>query len=105
MPYFPRASDLRIKARFSETFRFTNKSPTLAFPKLYMYEKVWFPGIDAIVEKRVKRCMACQASTHLPESSMEPLKMSKLPEVQWQHDDIDLCGPFHSRTLFVSRNR
>ena len=36
--------------------------------KRLIREKVWFPGIDVLVEKRVKRCMACQASTHLPES-------------------------------------
>ena len=64
--------------------------------KRLIREKVWFPGIDVLVEKRVKRCMACQASTHLPESSMEPLKMSKLPEGPWQHVDIDFCGPFPS---------
>ncbi|KAI0210788.1 hypothetical protein LSAT2_004428 [Lamellibrachia satsuma] len=62
--------------------------------KCLIREKVWFPGIDVLVEKRVKKCMACQASTHLPESSKEPLKMSKLPEGPWQHVDIDFCGPF-----------
>ena len=64
--------------------------------KRLIREKVWCPGIDVLVEKRVKRCMACQVSTHLPESSMEPLKMSKLPEGPWQHVDFDFCGPFPS---------
>ena len=38
-------------------------------------EKVWFPGIDALVEKKVKNCLACQASTHPPKSYMEPQQM------------------------------
>jgi len=40
--------------------------------------------------------MACQASSDLPESSMEPLTMSKLPEGPWQHVDIDFCDLFPS---------
>ena len=43
-------------------------------------EKVWFPGIDALVKKRVKSCQACQASTHPLKLYMEPQKVSKLPD-------------------------
>ena len=48
--------------------------------KRFIQEKVWFPRIDALVEKRLMRSTDCQASIHLPESSMEPLNMSKIPE-------------------------
>ena len=39
-------------------------------------EKVWFPGIDKMVEKKVQSCCACLVST--PESKREPLSMSPL---------------------------
>ena len=55
-----------------------------------------FDSRNALVENRVQRCMAFQASTHLPESSMEPLKTSELQEGPWQHVDIDFCGQFPS---------
>ena len=67
--------------------------------KRLIREKVWFPGIDALVEKRVN----CQASTHLPETSMEALKITKLPEGLWQHVDIDLWGPFPSGNVSCDR--
>ena len=57
---------------------------------------MWFTGIDALVEKKVKICLACQASTHPPKSYMEPQKMSKLPDGPWQKIAIDFCGPFPS---------
>ena len=41
---------------------------------------MWFPGIDELVEKKAKSCLACQASTHPPKSNMEPQNMSKLPD-------------------------
>ena len=46
--------------------------------KRLIREKLWFPGIDPLVEKKVKRCLACQASTYPPKSYMEPQNMSKL---------------------------
>ena len=39
-PDFPRLPDLRINPRFSETLRFTSKSPGLAFLKLNMYDRL-----------------------------------------------------------------
>ena len=37
---------------------------------------MWFPGIDALVEKTAKSCLACQASK--------------------QNIAVDFCGPFPS---------
>ena len=49
--------------------------------KAMVREKVWFPGIDQMVEDKVKTCMACQAN--VPQHNREPLKMSELPEGPW----------------------
>lgn len=45
--------------------------------KQLVREKVWFPSIDAEVEKAVQGCIPCQATTLQHHS--EPLKMSHLP--------------------------
>ena len=49
--------------------------------KSLLREKVWFPQIDKLVEKRVKACGACLIAT--PECKREPLRMSPLPEAPW----------------------
>ena len=37
--------------------------------KAMVREKVWFPGIDQMVEDKVKTCMACQANVPQPTGS------------------------------------
>ena len=55
--------------------------------KSLLREKVWFAGIDPLVEETVKSCLACQAAT--PETKREPLKMSPLPTCPWQELSVD----------------
>ena len=43
--------------------------------KALIREKVWFPGIDRLVEQTVGACLACQATTS--QVKREPLQMSK----------------------------
>jgi len=62
--------------------------------KSLIREKVWFLGIDRLVEAKIKSCIPCQAAT--PAKPMEPLKMTKLPQARWQEVSIDFCGPFPS---------
>ena len=50
-------------------------------------EKVWFPGIDKMVEKKVQSCCACLISA--PESKREPLLMSPLPKAAWSEVSMD----------------
>jgi hypothetical protein len=57
-------------------------------------EKVYFPGIDKLVEKTCKSCIPCLTST--PKSTFEPLQMSKLPSNVWEKLSIDFCGRFPS---------
>lgn len=60
--------------------------------KQLLREKVYFPGIDKLVEKVCKSCIQCLAST--PQTVFEPLKMSELPENVWENLSVDFCGPF-----------
>jgi transposase InsO family protein len=59
---------------------------------MLLRQKVWWPGIDAQVERLVKVCIPCQA-TGL-KARPEPLLMTAMPEKPWQVVHIDLCGPF-----------
>ena len=59
----------------------------IAKTKSLLREKVWFVGIDGAVEKKVKSCLACQATT--TETNREPLHMSPLPEGPWREVSVD----------------
>ena len=56
--------------------------------KQLMRLKVWFPGLDKLIEQTVAACLPCQVSC--PESNAtEPLNMSDLPKGAWQELSID----------------
>ncbi len=54
--------------------------------------KVWFPGMDAMVEERIKHCIPCQAVG--PGSPPVPMMMTRLPKGPWQQLRCDFVGPF-----------
>lgn len=62
--------------------------------KQLLREKVWFPGINSLVEATCKSCVPCLAAT--PTTNKEPLHMTKLPDQPWTHLSCDFCGPFPS---------
>ena len=49
--------------------------------KQLLREKIYFPGIDKLVEKTCKSCIPCLAST--PKTEFEPLRMSELLDSVW----------------------
>ena len=55
--------------------------------KHLLREKVWFPGIDKLVENTVSMCLPCQLTT--VDNSREPLQMSKLPDGPWREVSVD----------------
>ena len=67
--------------------------------KMLLHEKVWFPGIDPLVENTIKSCISCQASAS--QNHIEPYKMSQLPKVPWTEVSVDFCGPFPTEYLMV----
>ena len=64
--------------------------------KALIREKLWFPGIDKMVEEKVKSCLACQATTQSKLPVHEPLNMTSLPESAWKEVSTDFVGPFPS---------
>jgi len=68
--------------------------------KRLLREKVWFPGIDQMVEDKVKTCIPCQAVTNVPKSR-EPLRMTNLPSEPWKDVSVDMTGPFPSGDYMI----
>ena len=62
--------------------------------KKLLRAKVWFPGMDAMMERKVNNCIACQATTYQP--TRDPLKPTELPDGPWQYVDMDFWGPLPS---------
>lgn len=60
--------------------------------KQLLRSKVWFPGIDKLVERKIASCLACQACVNT--SKREPLQMSPTPNGPWLQTSADFCGPF-----------
>ena len=60
--------------------------------KQLLRSKVWFPGIDKRVERKIASCIPCQASINT--SQRKPLKMSPTPDGPWLEASADFCGPF-----------
>ena len=69
--------------------------------KSLIRSKVWFPGINAAVEKAVHNCAACQATCgSLPK--VEPLQMSAMPDGPWQELSMDFCGSLPTGEYLLS---
>ena len=60
--------------------------------KALIREKVWFPGVDSLVENMVKTCESCQIVSK--DARIHPLQMSQLPDYPWQKVSCDFTGPF-----------
>ena len=68
--------------------------------KALLREKVWFPGIDKAVERKVTNCIPCQACSK--KNSPEPLQMSSLPAEPWTEVSIDFADmPMGEHLLVV----
>ena len=59
--------------------------------KTLVRERVWFPGIDSIVEAEVKECKACQLTGG--QSNPMPIASSEFPSNPWEVLAIDFHGP------------
>ena len=67
--------------------------------KKLLREKVWFPGMDAMVERAVKQCLACQ-SVGQP-TKPAPLKIMSIPTSAWDTVYVDFLGPFPTGDLLL----
>ena len=53
--------------------------------------RLWFPGMDRAMERRVSTCLPCQASVE--SKARDPLKPTKVPEEPWSRLYADHWGP------------
>ena len=59
--------------------------------KRLLRHRLWFPGMDHMVERRVSTCLPCQAATDSPHR--DPLKPNPAPEEPWIRLACDHWGP------------
>ena len=59
--------------------------------KRYLRARLWFPGMDRMVERRAAGCLHCQAAT--PHKHRDPLKPTETPTVPWREVAVDHWGP------------
>ena len=59
--------------------------------KRYLRSRLWWPGMDNMVEKRSSRCEACQAAVR--QHQRDPLQPSTAPESPWERVAVDHWGP------------
>ncbi|KAI5724806.1 hypothetical protein M8J77_007371 [Diaphorina citri] len=62
--------------------------------KQLLRSKVWFCGMDGMVEKLIENCLPCK-STYC-QIFPEPLKPTELPSGPWKEVAIDFAGPFNN---------
>ena len=60
---------------------------------------VWWPGIDADLEGKVKGCQACQEHGKAP--AVAPLHPWEWPARPWSRLHLDFAGPFWGKMLMV----
>ena len=52
---------------------------------------VWWPSMNAMVERHCKKCLGCQAVT--PVTTTPPVKTTTMPTKPWRDLALDLMGP------------
>ena len=67
-----------------------------AFARCY----VWWPSLNADIEKKVQNCTACQQQRKLPPSI--PIQPWEWPQKPWTRVHIDYAGPFMGKMLLVA---
>ena len=67
--------------------------------KQYLRHRVWFPGMDKMVEAHVQLCLPCLSAT--PGEDTQPLRPSVLPERPWQKLACDFKGPVGNEFYFL----
>lgn len=60
---------------------------------------VWWPGMDAAIEKVVKFCEVCQWSRHAPPTAQ--LHPWEWTTKKWSRLHIDFAGPFQGKTFLI----
>ena len=67
--------------------------------KQLLRSTMWFPNIDATVERAIANCLPCQAATDT--KHREPLKPTPLPSQPWLILNTDLFGPIENGNQYM----
>ena len=59
--------------------------------KRQLRARVWFPGMDKMINKRWNECHTCQTTGH--QTRRDPLIPSTSPQTPWECVDVDHWGP------------
>ena len=62
--------------------------------KEYLPTRVWFPGLDKMVEAHIQHCHPCQVV--IVSREREPLRMTPLPREPWKEVAMDFWVPVHT---------
>ena len=73
--------------------------PDISRMKALARSVVWWPGLDAELDYKVKSCTACQDTRNTPSKSL--LHPWEWPTKPWARLHVDFCGPFLGKTFFV----
>ena len=60
---------------------------------------VWWPGLDADIEKKVKTCSACQSVRNKPPPAV--LHPWEWPQRPWARVHVDYAGPFMGKMFLI----
>ena len=71
----------------------------IAQTKSLIRSRLWYPGIDAEVERKVRECAFCQ--TYSSTRSYEPLRPTPMPSGPWQQVSGDFCGPLADKSYYL----
>ncbi len=63
--------------------------------KALVRTKIWFPGMDQMIEQLVDGCVPCKLNSNRPER--EPLKPTEMPDQPWDMLAIDFLGPLQNK--------
>ena len=75
-------------------------SKTKAFARSFC----WFPGIDQMIENKIRTCLQCQLVQDT--TTEQPIKPRMLPEGPWQQVEMDFQGPYpNGQYIFVMMDR
>ena len=73
--------------------------PGIGKMKSFARSYVWWPGVDADLEEKVRKCLVCQTNQKSPaKSAMHPWEW---PEKPWARLHIDHAGPVLGKTLLI----
>lgn len=73
--------------------------PGISRMKALARSAVWWPGLDAQLETKVKSCRACQEAQKTPPKSV--LHPWEWPTRPWARVHVDFFGPFSGKHFFI----